>query len=589
MKNSFETTTVRTINPYIGRSLIPNDQIIRSKLKDGSVLYKNYVLNDRQLCDLELLLNGGFSPLEGFMNEEMYNNVVNNMRLYENGPIFPIPITLDISQKITDQIKIGQKLTLRDSEYNFLAILNIESIWKPDKSLEALKVFGSEDDICHPAINYLFNIAGDYYVGGKLEGYQLPPHYDFVDFRLTPSELKQLLINNNIDEIVGFQTRNPMHRSHRELTLLAASELNKGQKGAILIHPVVGMTKPGDIDHYTRVKVYQEILKTYPKEQPVFLSLLPLAMRMAGPREALWHSIIRKNYGCTHFVVGRDHAGPGKNKDGQDFYDPYAAQELVIKHQHEIGIKVLTYKMIVYVENLDTYKTIDQINETDTTLSLSGTELRHRLYNGLDIPNWFSYPKVVKILRESYPPLPKQGFTIFFTGLSGSGKSTLAQALRIRLLQDPHINGRSLTLLDGDVVRQNLSSELTFSQEHRNLNIKRIGYVASEISKAGGIVVCAAIAPHDQSRKEARLLVTSKNSIKSFIQIYVKTPLNICEQRDRKGLYLKARQGLIKNFTGIDDPYNIPHDSEIEIDTSQMTIEEALNHILDHIRQLGYI
>ena len=461
---------------------------------------------------------------------------------------------------------------------NIIGVLTVESIYKPDKTREADLVFGSPDDILHPAVHYLFNTAGDFYIGGSVQGIQLPPYYDFTDLRRTPAELRAKFNKNLYPRIVAFQTRNPMHRSHRELTVLAAKEANAN----ILIHPVVGMTKPGDVDHYTRVRCYKEILKTYPKGLAM-LSLLPLAMRMAGPKEAVWHAIIRKNYGCTHFIVGRDHAGPGNNRDGKPFYDPYAAQKLIQEHAEEIGITPLLYHQLSYVEELNEYLPSDSVPAGLRVLDISGTELRRRLFKGIEIPAWFSYPEVVKILRQTHPPRARQGFTIFFTGLSGSGKSTIANAIRIALLEE---GSRTVTLLDGDYVRQHLSSELGFTKEHRDLNIKRISYVASEITKAGGVAVCAAIAPYINTRDYARKLITQYGG---FVEVHVSTTLEACEARDRKGLYHKARQGLIKGFTGIDDPYEAPENPEVVMDTSLISVKQAAREIIRYLEQEGYL
>lgn len=547
----------------------------KQRIKEKSKTLKDIILNQRQLCDLELLLNGGFYPLTGFMNSRTYYNVLNSLSLDSDGnQIFPIPVILDVNENIINELKLGQELCLRDSEYNLLAILKIEDIWKPNRYEECEKVYGSRDDVGHFGIDYILNHTEEYYIGGSLEGYQLPIHYDFMEYRLTPKEIKNKVGNKNV---VAFQTRNPMHRSHQELTLKAKKDL--GEDSLILIHPVVGMTKTGDIDHYTRVQAYLEILKTY--NDNVMLSLLPLAMRMAGPREALWHAIIRRNYGCSHFIVGRDHAGPGKNKEGKDFYGPYDGQELVEKYQDKIGIKMLKYQMIVYLPEQDKYETVDKTGENDLCLNISGTELRHRLRTGKDIPEWFSYKNVVNVLRKSYPCKNKQGCCIFLTGLSGSGKSTIANALKVNLLSN-NLNGRSVSLLDGDIIRKNLSSELGFSKEHRNLNIRRIGFVASEIVKSAGIVICASIAPYEESRRYARDLVQQYGG---FIEIYVKTPLKTCEERDRKGLYTKARKGIIKGFTGIDDPYNKPLKPDIEIDTTGMDVKETIDIIKEYLNE----
>ncbi len=545
-------------------------------LKKETIKYQSWTLNDRQICDLELLLNGGFSPLTGFINKSDYDSVLKDMRL-ANGILWPMPITLDIPEETSKKVSEGDKLVLRDKEGFALALLTIESMWKPDLKLEAEQVFGTQD-ILHPAVNYLLQYSHPVYIGGTLEGLAAPKHYDYQLLRHTPGELRDQFSKHGWDKIVAFQTRNPMHRAHVELTIRAAKEL----KANVLIHPVVGLTKPGDVNHYTRVRCYEQVLNKYPTGT-ASVSLLPLAMRMGGPREALWHAIIRKNYGCNYLIVGRDHAGPGNDSKGNPFYGPYDAQELLKQHEEELGIKMVPFKLMVYVEDRAEYQAIDEVEEGARTLTISGTELRRRLEKGLDIPEWFSYPEVVKELRNSQPPLNKRGFTIFFTGLSGSGKSTIANGLMVKLLEDGR---RPVTLLDGDIVRTHLSSELGFSKEHRSLNIRRIGYVASEITKNGGIAVCAPIAPYREDRRFNRELISS---LGGYIEVFVDTPLAVCEERDVKGLYAKARQGIIKEFTGISDPYEAPENAEIVINSSTTDPEVLVQDILLKIEQLGYL
>jgi sulfate adenylyltransferase len=422
------------------------------------------------------------------------------------------------------------------------------------------------------------NRSNPVYLGGRIRGVEPPTYYDFKLLRDTPSELRGRFRKLGWRKVVAFQTRNPLHRAHQELTFRAAKESDAN----LLIQPVVGMTKPGDIDHFTRVRCYEHILEEYP-EQTTQLSLLNLAMRMGGPRETLLHAIIRKNYGCTHFIVGRDHAGPGNDKDGNPFYGPYDAQELYREHEEELDITMVPFKMMVYVENKAEYVPADETEPTDKVLNLSGTEFRRRLREGLDIPEWFSYPSVVNELRKAHPPKHKQGFTVFFTGLSGSGKSTVANALMVKLLEE---GSRPVTLLDGDIVRKNLSSELTFSKEHRDLNIQRIGFVASEITKNGGIAICAPIAPYAATRRQVRDMISP---VGGFMETYVSTPIEICEKRDRKGLYAMARAGKIKGFTGIDDPYEVPENAEIVIDTGELTADLAAHRILLTLEKLGYV
>lgn len=533
-------------------------------------------LTHRQICDLELLLNGGFSPLEGFLTQADYDSVVEKMRLVD-GTLWPMPITLDVNAEFAAQVKSGDEIALRDEEGVIIAILEVSDNWKPNKENEATKVFGANDE-AHPAVSYLMNQAGEFYLGGKLKGLTDPSHYDFKTLRESPAELQDKFHKWGWNKVVAFQTRNPMHRAHQELTFRAAKQVEAN----LLIQPVVGMTKPGDIDHFSRVRCYEHLVKQYP-EQTTMLSLLPLAMRMGGPREAVWHAIIRKNYGCTHFIVGRDHAGPGKNSAGEDFYGPYDAQDLMNEFKDELGIEMVPFQMMVYVEEKAEYQPIDSVKEGENVLNISGTEFRRRLAEGLDIPEWFSYPEVVAELRKRYPARHKQGLTVFFTGLSGSGKSTIANALLNKLME---MGDRSITLLDGDVVRKHLSSELGFSKEHRNLNIQRIGYVASEITKNGGIAICAPIAPYRETRRQVREMITP---LGGFIEIHVATALEVCEERDRKGLYAMAREGKIKEFTGISDPYEVPENPELAIDTVGISPDEAAQRILLKLENLGYI
>ena len=546
------------------------------ELRDASRDWPSLDLGDRQICDLELLLNGGFSPLTGFMTRAEYEGVCKDMRL-PDGTLWPIPIVLDVSKELGSTLVPGSKLALRDQEGVMLAVLNVEDVWTPDREAEAGLVFGTTNRE-HPGVNELLNGSGPVYVGGRLQGVQLPVHYDFRLLRLSPREVRDEFARLGWRKVVAFQTRNPMHRAHVELTRRAAQEVEAN----LLIHPVVGKTKPGDVDHYTRVRAYQKVLDRYPR-YTAMLALLPLAMRMGGPREALWHAIIRKNHGATHLIVGRDHAGPGSDSQGKPFYGPYDAQELLQQYEEELGVTMVPFKMMVYVEDLDEYQPIDEVGEDVRTLSISGTELRDRLAAGRDIPEWFTYPEVARELRRTHPPRSKQGFTVFFTGLSGSGKSTIANALLVKLLE---LGGRPVTLLDGDIVRKNLSSELGFSKEHRDLNILRIGFVASEITKNGGIAICAPIAPYDHTRQEVRKAV---EAVGGFSLVHVSTPVEVCETRDRKGLYAKARAGIIKEFTGISDPYEEPADAEVAIDTTDINPEEAANAIVLHLESQGYI
>ena len=538
--------------------------------------WASWDLTPRQTCDLELLMSGGFSPLTGFNTRRDYESVCESMRLAD-GTLWPIPITLDVTKEIAEGLQPGSWLALRDAEGVMIAGIEVDDVWQPDSGAEAEAVFGTRNPE-HPGVAYLEQHANEFYVGGRVSGLQPVRQYDYHFLRHTPAELRGQFTKVGWRKIVAFQTRNPMHRAHQELTLRAAKEIEAN----LLIHPVVGMTKPGDVDHYTRVRCYQALVPRYPRKTAM-LSLLPLAMRMGGPREAVWHAIIRKNHGCTHLIVGRDHAGPGSDSKGNPFYGPYEAQELLSKHEEEIGVGMVPFKMMVYVEDLDSYVPVDEVPEGARSLSISGTDLRRRLAEGRDIPEWFTFPDVATELRKSHPPRHRQGCTVFFTGLSGSGKSTIANVLLVKFLE---LGGRPVTLLDGDLVRKNLSSELGFSKEHRDLNIRRIGYVASEITKNGGLAICAPIAPYDKVRKDGRAGI---EPLGGFILVHVATPLETCEQRDRKGLYAKARAGIIKEFTGISDPYEVPDDADLVIDTTDVTAEEAAQQIILHLEKEGYV
>ena len=547
-----------------------------TELFKDAVHYPSITLSPRQNCDIELLLSGGFSPLTGFMNRADYESAVGTMRL-TSGMLWPMPITLDITRADVERIEGHEVVALRDQTGLLLAILRVGDLWQPDKVREAKEVFGTTDPD-HPAVGYLFNQAGEYYLGGTLEGIQLPEHYDFLDLRQTPAQLRAYFREHRWERIVAFQTRNPMHRAHKELTDRAARDVG----GQLLIHPVVGMTKPGDIDHYTRVRSYRRLLKYYPANA-VVLSLLPLAMRMGGPREALWHAIIRRNYGCTHLVVGRDHAGPGTDANGKPYYGPYDAVELVTRHSEEAGIIIVPFRHLVYVPATRSYKPMDEVQPDEEVLGISGTELRRRLASGEEIPEWFSYPDVIGELYNTHPPRSSQGFAIFLTGLSGSGKSTIANALQSRLLE---LTTRPVTLLDGDVVRTHLSKGLGFSRADRSTNVQRIGYVASEIVKHRGIVICAPIAPYSSDRTVNRRRISQGGG---YVEVFVDAPLEVCEQRDVKGLYAKARAGIIKGFTGIDDPYEAPMHAEVVCHTDRETIRESTDKVVSQLFESGFL
>jgi sulfate adenylyltransferase len=569
--------TSHLVEPYGGELIelvLPEAQ--RDAVKATSREWPSWDLTPRQLHDLELLLCGALSPLTGFMGPGDYDSVCARMRLADD-TLWPIPITLDISEALAGTLEPGAKLALRDAEGVMLAVLHVDEIWRPDLAAESQQVYGT-DSQDHPGVLQIARRTQPVYVGGKVEGLQLPVHYDFHLFRHTPRQLRQAFERRGWRRIMAFQTRTPMHRAHHAATMHAVRE----HQANLLIHPAVGPTKPGDVDHFTRVRCYQEVLDRYPRHTAM-LSLLPLSMRLAGPRETLLHAIIRRNYGCSHMIVGRDQAGPGAQEGVEAFYEPYAALQLMAQHQEELGIEMAPIKEMVYVHEHADYYFFDRVPEGCTATRISNSALHERLATGKPVPEWFSFPEVIRELRRTYPPRHKQGFTVFFTGLSGAGKSTIANVLLVRLLE---MGGRPVTLLDGDIVRKNLSSELTFSKEHRDINIRRIGFVASEITKNGGIAICAPIAPYEQLRQDVRETITPGGG---FILVHVATPLDVCEQRDRKGMYAKARAGLIKEFTGISDPYEEPVEPEVSIDTTELTPEMSAQQVLLFLEKEGYI
>ncbi len=565
------------VSPYGGKlKQLVADPARAGQLKAESRGWPSWDLTARQVCDLELLLNGGFSPLDGFLRRSDYESVCREMRL-QDGTLWPIPIVLDVSRSFAAKVAPGVTVALRDAEGIILAALTVEECWQPDRELEAQCVFGTTRSE-HPGVRFLLESVGPVYLAGRIEGLELPQHHDFRQLRHSPAMLRQHLVDSGWQNVVAFQTRNPMHRAQYELTLRAARE----SEARLLIHPVVGMTQPGDVDHFCRVRCYQALLPRYPGGLAM-LSLLPLSMRMAGPREALWHAIIQRNYGCSHLIVGRDHGGPAREPDQPPFHPFGGAVRLLEEHEAELGIKVIPTDRLVYVPARRTFETAVKLAPGETLQDLSSAEVTRRLRLGRALPEWFTFPEVEAELRKTHPPRSRQGFTVFFTGLSGAGKSTVAKALLDKLLE---AGGRPVTMLDGDVVRKNLSSELGFSREHRDLNIRRIGFVANQITKNGGIAICAPIAPYDAIRREVRELISDQGG---FILVHAATPLEVCEQRDRKGLYAKARAGLLKEFTGISDPYEEPADADVVLNTAELSVEAACGIILGHLRKEGYL
>ncbi len=552
------------------------DKERRLLLQDIALNLPDITLNHRQICDLELLSTGAFSPLEGFMTRSDYESVLDRMRL-QNNLLWPIPVCLDISTIQAESLEVGQSVALRDAEGFLLAVMHVEDIWPLDRKKEALQSFGTLDQK-HPGAAYILNKAGGSCIGGKLEVLSLPIHSDFKQLRLVPHEVRGLYEKLGWQRVVGFYSRQPIHRPQFEMTIRAMREA----KANLLFLPAAGITKTGDFDHYTRVRCYREAERHYPPDS-FMLSLLPLAMRMAGPKEALLHAIISKNYGCTHFIAGHRHASPGSNSNGEAFYDDDAACKLVVDYSEEIGIKVIPFEELVYLPFEDEYRPANKLPDGSRTISLTGSDIQERIRRGKEIPEWASFPEVVQELKKAYPSPIKQGFTVFLTGLSGAGKSTIAKIIYSRFLE---IGERPVTLLDGDIVRQNLSSELSFSKEHRDINVRRIGFVAGEITKNRGIAICAPIAPYEATRMEIR---TNIEAYGGFIEVHVSTPLKECERRDRKGMNAKARAGLIKGFTGVDDPYEIPQEPELRINTTDLRPEESAQEILLFLGQQGFI
>jgi sulfate adenylyltransferase len=566
MDNVQLTADSTLITPYGGELvdlLLFGDE--RDELIRGATRLPSLQLSPRSLCDLELLATGAFSPLDRFMGKADYERVLAEMRLAD-GTLFPIPITLPVAT--TDQL--GKAIALRNANNELIAVMVVEEVFEWNYAAEALQVFGTKD-VRHPLVAEMASWA-KYYASGPLKVVNLPKHYDFPQLRRTPAEVRQALQALGHSNVVAFQTRNPIHRAHEELTKRAADQIG----GALLIHPVVGLTKPGDIDHYTRVRAYKILVERYYDRSRTLLSLLPLAMRMGGPREVLWHAIIRRNHGANHFIVGRDHAGPGKDSNGRPFYGPYDAQERLLQFQDEIGVKAIPFNELVYLPDEDRYEESNRVPAGTRVASISGTQVRvDFLGNGKKLPPWFTRPEIAAILAEVSPPRHQQGFCVWFTGLSGAGKSTIADILALMLMQ----YGRQVTLLDGDVVRTHLSQGLGFSKEDRDVNIRRIGFVAAEIVRHQGVALCAAVSPYRATRNECRAMVGEDR----FIEIFVNTPLEVCEKRDAKGMYAKARRGEIKDFTGVNDPYEEPANPEIMIGTTDCSPEDNANRIVRYL------
>ncbi len=564
----------RLITPYGGEliDLLVPEAEHELVIKRATILPR-IQLAQRNLCDLELLATGGFSPLRKFMGRKDYQSVLRSMRLAD-GTLFPIPITLPVAKSLN--LFEGAEIALADEHNDLLATMRVEEIYAWDPEEEAKSVYGSTDPR-HPLVAEMQG-WGDVCISGELKVIRLPKYYDFRRLRLTPAEVRARLAELGHERVVAFQTRNPMHRAHEEMTKRAMQQID----GALLLHPVVGMTKAGDIDHFTRVQSYKALTEKYYDKGSTLLSLLPLAMRMAGPREALWHAIIRRNFGANYFIVGRDHASPGVDSNNKPFYGPYDAQQLMTDHAKEIGVQPLFFSEMVYLTEQKRYEESALVAQGHRTASISGTKVREDfLQRGRLLPAWFTRPEVAGILSAAHPPRHRQGFCLWFTGLSGSGKSTTADIVTIMLLE----HGRQVTVLDGDVIRTHLSKGLGFGKEDRETNIRRIGFVAAEVVRHGGGVICAAISPYSTTRNECRTMIGSDR----FCEIFVDTPLEICEDRDPKGMYALAREGQIKGFTGIDDPYEPPPNPEITLDTVNCSAEENAERIVSYLIERGFI
>ncbi|HJO82633.1 MAG: bifunctional sulfate adenylyltransferase/adenylylsulfate kinase [SAR202 cluster bacterium] len=571
MLKSTETSLVAPFGGTLVDLMVPEGQA--ETLRAEANQLPSIQISERVACDLELMAVGGFSPLDRFMSKDDYQSVLDNMRL-TNGTLFPIPVTLPIGDDVT--VSQGQKIALRDSRNDLLAVMDVEEIYEWDLDEASNKVFGTTD-VRHPLVAEMHRWGGRN-LSGKITVLQLPGHPDYRDLRHTPAQTRAALEKTGRANVVAFQTRNPLHRVHEELTKRAADQVD----GVLLLHPVVGLTRPGDVDHFTRVRTYQALTERYYDSDRILLSLLPLAMRMGGPREALWHAIIRRNFGANHIIIGRDHAGPGVDSKGEPFYGPYDAQEAMEKHADELGVGMVPFTELVYLPDKDRYEQVSDLEKGANTASISGTQVREEFLNvGKQLPSWFTRPEVAEILSEQYPPKTRQGACIWFTGLSGSGKTTTAEMLVVQLMEQ----GRQVTVLDGDVVRTHLSKGLGFSAEDRDTNIRRIGYVASEIVRHGGIVICAAISPYRATRDDVRNMVGSDQ----FIEVFVDTPLDVCESRDAKGMYAKARRGEITGFTGIDDPYEEPLNPEVTLDTVGNDVEANSAIIVEHLAGLGFV
>jgi sulfate adenylyltransferase len=564
------------IAPYGGElnSLMASQERLE-RIKLEAMTLPSLELSWKQICELELLLNGAMSPLSGYMNQAEMHSVLANMKLSDasGSEIFwPRPVMLVVAEKAAQKLAAGQTVALRDSEGVMPAILHISEVWPADPDAEMRLAEVSGVPMARAQAE-----PGQYYVGGRLEGVTLPPRHDFLNLRLTPVEMREQFARLGWRRVMAYQPSQALHRPQYEFLLRTA----KQQESNLLIHAVAGSDPVLESGHFALVRACQAVMPRLPAATSM-LALNPMTPWAAGPRKTLLKAIMARNYGCSQLVIGGETPLEGRQRRGQD--TPNIAKDTIFAVAREsLGVTLLPFPRMVYVEDRDEWLSEEEVPTGARAESMSGTELTRRLMNNLKVPDWFSFPEVLDELRKAYPPRNRQGFTVFFTGLSGSGKSTIARALTVRLME---MGGRRVSLLDGDIVRTHLSSELGFSKAHRDINIRRIGFVASEISKHGGIAICAPIAPYQATRRAVRAMIEEWGG---FLEIHVATAIEVCEGRDRKGLYAKARAGLIPEFTGVSDPYEVPEQSELAIDTARYSVDEAVQMIVLKLEHEGYL
>jgi sulfate adenylyltransferase len=552
------------IAPYGGALVNLIDPTQAEALKRDALSLPSLDLGWRQQCELEMLMTGAYSPRTGFMTRAQCVRVESDRQL-DDGSFWPLPVTLASRQKIAAELKPGDRVALRDGEGFMLAVLTVSDVWDDD---------GAKPNEIEPNKTEPNKI---WHLGGAVEGVALPSHPDFASLRATPAELRALFARRGWRRVVAWQAHHPMHRAQFEFCLKSAIE----NEANLLLHPQVG----GDITdapgYFGLVRSFLAIRERFPAATTQ-LSLLPAPPREASVCALLLRAIVARNYGCSLLIAGGEHQADGNCRRGEDLTRAHADLP-VAELADKIGVQLIAYPRMVYVEDRAEHLPESEAPAAARLLTLSGEEFQRRMRAGLKIPDWFSFPEVLAELHRQSPPRERQGFTVFFTGLSGSGKSTLARALTARLME---MGGRSVTLLDGDIVRRHLSSELGFSKAHRDINVRRIGFVASEITKNRGIAICAPIAPYRQTRRDVRAMIEAAGG---FVEIHVATPIETCESRDRKGLYAKARAGLIPEFTGVSDPYEVPENPELAIDTTHLGIDEAVQQVLLKLEHEGYL